>query len=89
MAKTHKDVEFHVEKPNGETDIFKDPDKAAGLAVGIAASGRKATIDVVIWSKAGARAYGGDDGVEQYNEDPEASVFERLEISVNSLGRIP
>lgn len=32
---------------------------------------------------------GGDDAVERYNEDPEASVFERFEINVNAVGRVP
>lgn len=86
----HKDVEFHVERPDGETKIFKTFDEAAGLAVAIAASGRDdTTIDVIVWSEAGARALYGDDGVEQYREDPEASVFERLEIKVNNAGRVP
>lgn len=88
-AKTHKDVEFAVDDAGGNQRIFKKFDEAAGFAVSIAATGREnVNIDVLIWSKAGARAYGGDDAVEQYNEDPEASVFERLEIKVNYVGRI-
>ena len=89
MARSHKDVEFHVELANGKTQVYRKFDEAAGMAVSLAASGRPTTIDVVIWSRAGARAYGGDWGVEQYNEDPEASVFERIEVEANNLGRIP
>lgn len=88
-ASTHKDVEFAVDDASGKERIFKKFDEAAGFAVSIAASGRpNVHIDVLIWSKSGARFYGGDDAVEQYNEDPEASVFERLEISVNYVGRV-
>ena len=87
MNKSHKDVEYHVDL-NGKTEVRKKFDEAAALAFAAAASRGEATLDVVIWSKAGARFYGGDDAVEQYEEDPEASVFERYEIKVNALGRI-
>lgn len=81
MTKTHKDVEFHV----GE-HVFKKFDEAAAHAVAIAATrGRTEYIDVVIWSRAGARAWG---DVETYDEDPDASVFERIEVKAHSLGRI-
>jgi hypothetical protein len=85
----HKDVEFAVDDASGDECVFKSWDEAAGFALSIAASGHEAHIDVLIWSKAGARAWGGDDAVEQYNEDPEASVFERFEVNVNAVGRIP
>ena len=88
MTRTHKDVEFSVDDASGKERIFKNFDEAAGFAVAVAASGRETHLDVLIWSKSGARFYGGDDAVEQYNEDPEASVFERFEISVNSVGRV-
>lgn len=87
MAK-HKDLEFHVNKPDGSTGVFDTPDKAAGLAVSLAISGHEATIDVVTWSEAGARAYGGDDAAEVYREDPEASVHERIVVRAESLGRV-
>lgn len=81
----HKDVEFHVGRA-----IFKRGDEAAGLAVALAMSdGRPHFIDVVVYSRAGARAYGGDDGVTIYDEDPEASVFERIEVKADSKGRVP
>jgi len=90
MARTHKDVEFAVDDASGKQRTFKHFDEAAGFAVALSASqGRMRNIDVLIWSKSGARFYGGDDAVEQYNEDPEASVFERIEVSANSVGRIP
>jgi len=87
--KGHPDVEFAVDDASGNERVFKSFDEAAGFAVSLAASGRDTNLDVLIWSEKGARAYGGDDAVEQYREDPEASVFERLEIRVNPVGRVP
>ena len=51
--------------------------------------GEKINLDVVTWSRAAARAWGGDDAVEQYDEDPEASIFERIVVQADSWGRIP
>lgn len=81
---THKDVEFHV-----QTQVYKTFKEACFHAVSRASCGEAdITIDIVIWSKAGARWWGGDDAVTAYQEDSEASVFERLEISVNNVGRV-
>ena len=86
----HKDLEFAVDDANGEERIFKDFDEAAGFAVSIAATGREDVyIDVLAWSRGAAKAWGGDDAAEQYDEDPEASVFERIEIKADILGRVP
>lgn len=49
----------------------------------------ESTLDVLVWSKAGVKAFGGDDAVERYEEDPEASVFERYEFKCNMVGRVP
>jgi len=88
-AKTHKDVDFSVDDASGSERIFKTFDEAAGFAVSLAASdGREHNVDVLIWSKAGARFYGGDYGVEQYEEDPEASVHERVVIRAESIKRV-
>jgi hypothetical protein len=90
MATTHKDVDFAVDDYSGKEKIFKKFDEAAGFAVSLAASGKSdVAIDVLIWSESGARFYGGDDAVDRYNEDPEASIFERLEISVDNVGMVP
>jgi hypothetical protein len=87
--KSHKDVEFAVDDASGKERIFKTFDEAAGFAVAIGVSrGERVDLDVLVYSKAGARWVGGDDAVEQYEEDPEASVFERYEIKVNSAGRV-
>jgi len=87
---THPDVEYAVDDIDGSERIFKTFDEAVNFAFGMALYNRdaKANIDVLIWSEEGAEWYGGDDAVEQYNEDPEASVFERFEISVNAVGRV-
>ena len=87
----HKDVEFHVEGASmrGVPVVYRTFDEAAGIAVARAsATGDKVNIDVVIWSESGARAYAGDEGVEMYREDPEASVFERIVVKADHVGRI-
>lgn len=80
----HKDVEFHV-----LDRVFGTFDEAAGVAVMAALESDKVDVDVVVWSAKGAEWLGGDDAREQYEEDSEASVFERIVISANSLGRVP
>jgi len=86
---THPQVEYAVDDINGNERIFKTFDEAAGHAVGLAMyQGKTVNLDVLIWDEEGAEWYGGDDAVEQYNEDPEASVFERFEIRVNAVGRV-
>jgi len=86
---THKDVEYAVDDAGGNERVFKTFDEAAGFALSIAVARGEANLDVLIFSEKGARWYGGDDAVEQYEEDPEASVFERYEIAVNAVGRVP
>lgn len=85
-----KDLEFHV-SPKGsfDTNIHKSFEKAAADAVRqCISSGITMHIDVVAWSKAAAKAWNGDYGVEVYEEDPEASVHDRIVIKAESLGRI-
>ena len=71
-------------------DAFYTPagDKAILQAFHWALSSGSATLDTLVSSKAGARAHGGDAAVEQYLEDPQASVFERVEIKVNYVGKV-
>lgn len=84
----HKDLEFHVDTHSG-TKVVKNFDEAAALAVALSAStGSTVNIDVVTWSVAGARAYGGDYAVEEYKADPEASVHDRIAVRADSKGRI-
>lgn len=89
MAESHKDLEFAVDDAGGHERVFKTFDEAAAFAVSIAAStGRTVNLDVLAWSPEGARAWSGDSGEEEYHEDPEASVFERIEIKADSVGRV-
>lgn len=83
------DLEYHVETQAGELYVYGDIEDAGRAAFLAALVRGEADVDVVVWSEEGARAYGGDDAVEQYREDPEASVFERLEVRVNNQGRVP
>lgn len=88
MARTHKDVEYHVEG-SAATEVFTDPEKAFAAVGHWCIAYGQARLDVVIWSKAGAKAYGGDDAVKEYEDDPEASVFERFDFRCNAVGRVP
>ncbi len=85
--KSHKDVEFMVSSM-GRDSQFNTFAEAAHQAVALAASSGSATIDVLVYSRAGAKWYGGDHGVEVYNEDPEASVHDRIELTANPVGRV-
>lgn len=88
-SKTHKGVEFAVDDAGGDERILKTFGEACGFAVSIAASnGRKVHIDVLISSVAGARWWGGDDAVEQYRDDPDASVSDRIVIRAESVGKV-
>lgn len=75
MARRHPDVDYAVSSGRrGDTDFtLKTFDEAAAK----------------VHSRAGARFVSGDDGAAQYDEDPEASVFERFQIRVNAQGRVP
>jgi hypothetical protein len=84
-SKRHKDVEYAVDDASGHQRVFKTFDEAAGFAVSLAASSGRVSLDVLCWSKAGAKAVGLE---EEYDEDPDASVTSRLEISVNHVGRV-
>ena len=88
MARSHKDVNFEVTSPNRSNTSYKTFAEAASSALMAAASSGSATLDIIVWSAAGARWLGGDDAVERYREDPEASVFERYQIKVNAQGRV-
>lgn len=88
-SKTHKDVEYAVDDASGNERIFKTFDEAAGFAISVGASGKSpVNLDVLVSSEAGAKHVAGSEGVERYREDPDASVFDRLEISVNYVGHV-
>ena len=82
-----KNLEFHVDRPDGTTAIETKFDKAAGLAISISCSnGEPVNIDVVAWSRSAAKAWSGD--VESYDDDPDSSVFDRIVVRAESIGRI-
>jgi hypothetical protein len=84
------DLEFHV-NPEGsfDTKIFKNIKDASFHAISMAIShGQTMHIDVITWTRTAARKWAGDSGVEVYDEDPEASVHERIVVKAHSDGRI-
>ena len=86
-----KDVEFEVEfadRKNSETFHYDNWDEACGQAVSMAASGSPVHLDVPIYSEAGARKWGGEDAVEQYLDDPAASVSQRIIVKADDQGRV-
>ena len=87
---THKDVEYAVDDASGRQRIFKSSNEAAGFAISLAMShGMPVNLDVLVHSPAGARWYrGSSDGVTAYEEDPDASVFERIVVSAESIGHV-
>lgn len=89
QSKKLKDVEYAVQDVAGKERVFDHFEDAAAFALGVAVSRGRVNLDVLVYSETGAEAYGGSDAVEQYLEDPEASVFERYEIRVNAVGRVP
>ncbi len=61
---------------------------ATAISMSISRGGEPVIIDVLAWTRAAARSYAGDYGVEVYDEDPEASVHDRIVIRAASQGRI-
>ena len=89
-ARTHRDVEFAVDDNRGEEHIFKTFDEAVAFAAGLALStGVRIELDVLVSSRDGAEWWGGSDAADDYDEDPDASVFDRMIIQVTSQGRVP
>jgi hypothetical protein len=80
-----KDVEILVDG----RESCKSFEEAAAMAVqrGIS-DGMPHDIDVNFYSERGARAFGGDDAVESYREDPEASASDRVVVKVEYVGRV-
>lgn len=90
---THADIEFAVDDTRSDP-VFKTYFKTFAQALHFAAdlalsTGESVALDVLIHSRAAAEAWGGSEAAEQYDDDPEASVFERLMIKVTSQGRVP
>jgi hypothetical protein len=90
MPRKSSNLEFHV-SPEGsfDTQIFTNIKEASVHAISLSVSrGQAVHIDVITWTKAAARKWAGDSGVEIYNEDPEASVHERIVVKAEALGRV-
>jgi len=84
MRMKHKDLEFHIDNA-----VFRTFAEASNAAINNSIMhGRDVTIDVVTWSRAAARVWAGDHGVEEYDADPDASVHERIVIKATSQGRV-
>lgn len=84
-----KGLEFAVDDSSGRQRIFDTFGEAAAFAITIAASnGREVNLDVLAWDRKAAKAWGGDDGVEEYDADPDASVSDRIVIRAESQGRV-
>ncbi len=85
----HPDVEYMVDY-GGRERAYGSFDEALSHAFSIAlSSGSTVRLDVVVYSEEGAEAFGGEDAAEEYRDDPETSVFRRLELTVRDLGRVP
>jgi hypothetical protein len=86
-----KDLEFHVavEGMPGTEKYLTDFDQACAYAVSRSVStGQNVVIDVITWTRGGAKKWGGDAAVEIYNEDPDSSVHERIVIKAKSQGPV-
>ena len=86
--KPHKDIDFEVSSGERSKAFRKWEEAVTWAFAASATSGHQAVIDVVVHSRAGAKHWLGDYGVEMYDEDPEASVFQRLSLRAEDLGRI-
>ncbi len=96
MAKTHPQVEYEVENASGNrvpdtaggTQVFKSSEKALAAAALAAMTTGSSTMSVLIHTRAGAKWYGGDDALDSYDEDPDASAFEQYHFTCNNRGRV-
>jgi hypothetical protein len=90
MVRHSHELEFHVSDERGTaTTIFSNFDKAAGFAITRSgSSGVTMQIDVITWSRAAAKKWGGESSVEIYEEDPDTSVHERILVKAESLGHV-
>jgi hypothetical protein len=81
----HDDLEYAV-----GAVYTRDAALAIVLAIetALGAGDGAAVLDVIVWSEAGARAYGGDAAAAVYAEDPDASVHDRIVITAISQGRV-
>jgi hypothetical protein len=83
----HPDLEYVVEA-RGTERVYTSFDEALSYAFTVALAAGKTNLDVLVYSEEGAEAFGGESAVEEYQDDPEASVFRRFEIEVRDVGRV-
>ncbi len=86
-GEAHTDVEYVVSAGRIER-AYTTFDEALISAFSVALSEGATNLDVLVYSEEGAEAFGGESSVEEYREDPEASVFRRFEIEVRDVGRV-
>lgn len=84
---THADVEYVVDSDGAQRAHRKFQD-ALAYAFSTALVAGRVHLDVLVYSEEGAAAFGGDEAIQEYRDDPEASVFRRFEIEVSDLGRV-
>lgn len=89
-GKSHNDVEFSVHTYRRDTSCFRTFADATAEAVErvLAGVGPEVVLDVRVWSRAGARWYGGDEGVKIYDKNPDTRVFERIVVKAHSKGSV-
>lgn len=93
MKPLHREIEFQVDavdsRATDKTWYFKAWPEACAMAVRLAATdGRSYHVDVLCYGEDGAKAWAGEEGIERYRDDPEASVFDRIVVKAESFGRI-
>jgi len=88
--KSSGDLEFHVQcGGDSSTKIFTKFEDAAAQAISASISRDcDAIIDVITWSRAAAKKWGGEVAVEIYEADPEASVHQRLVIRAKDQSHV-
>lgn len=80
------DLEFAVDDYQGQEKIFPTFEAACAFAVAKAVSrSEDVDIDVLCWTREAAVSWGCE---ESYDEDPEASVSDRITITANHVGRV-
>ena len=88
------DLEYHVEATGVKSDIkiYSTFYQAKAHAVFLLHAFRYnvpiVCIDVVTWTRAAARQYGGDEAAAIYDEDPDASVHDRIKCTLDSKGNL-
>jgi hypothetical protein len=86
-SERHSDVEFVVDA-DGTERSFESFSEALTFAFSVAPGESEVNLDVLVYSEEGAEWFGGDDAVARYQEDPDASIFQRFQLRVSDLGRI-